>query len=163
MQTLNYTNTFFAFAIACVSALSASGQGLQEAFECRPNGSAVVVQDIEKSVQWYQSVFGLREKTRMDDPSGTYKVVILESTDIMFELLELKGSMVRSEVLKGKPEGTQIQGHFKIGFYVSDIDACLHHLKSLDIDVPNVWTDSSTGKRNFLINDPDGNYIQFFD
>lgn len=99
----------------------------------------------------------------MNDPNNAYKIVILEGPSVMFELMQLKGSISRSEVLKGKPEGSQIQGHFKIGFTVNNIDTCLKHLADLKIDVPRVWTDNTTGKRNFLISDPDGNYIQFFD
>lgn len=134
----------------------------QNPFEFKPSGSAVVVSDITKSVQWYQSVFGLREKTRMED-AGNYKVVILEESNIMIELLELKGSVVRSSVLSAKPQGTEIQGHSKIFFTVTDIDQCLAHLKKLNINVPQVWTDQTTKKRNFIIKDPDGNMIQFFD
>jgi glyoxylase I family protein len=146
--------------LACAN-LSAIAQS--PAPEMRISAAAVVVSNIDNSVRWYQSVFGVKVKTTMNDPNNTYKVVILESSSMMFELMQLKGSVVRSEALKGKPEGTQIQGHFKIGFTVKDLDACLRHLKALKVDVPQVWTDSATGKRNFLITDPDGNLIQFFD
>lgn len=129
----------------------------------KPSGSAVVVSNIDTSVNWYKSVFGLKTKTTMNDPNNAYKVVILEGPNMMFELMQLQGSIARGDVLRGKSEGTQVQGHFKIGFVVNDIDACLRHLKELKIDVPRVWTDAASGKRNFLITDPDGNYIQFFD
>jgi hypothetical protein len=55
-----------------------------------------------------------------------------------------------------------MQGHFKIGFRIADMDACLKHLVALKIIVPQVWTDAKTKKRNFLIKDPDGNLVQFF-
>ena len=134
----------------------------QPAFDYRPNGSAIIVQNIDKSVLWYQSVFGFTVKTKMNEPN-VYKVVILESPTFMLELIEITGSISRGEVLKGKSEGIQIQGHSKIGFYVTDIDKCLQHLKAVGVNVPRVWTDQATKKRNFLITDPDGNYIQFFD
>jgi glyoxylase I family protein len=150
---------FFCALLAASMALTSQAQ---ISFDYKPNGSAVIVTDIEKSSKWYQSVFGVTVKSRMEDPKA-YKVVILESPNLVLELLELKGSVPRSEALKGKPDGTQIQGLFKIGFVVTDMDKCLQHLKSLNIDVPRVWTDQSTKKRNFLITDPDGNIIQFFD
>lgn len=148
--------TFLILVIGCVNTQA------QPAFDYRPNGSAVIVQNIDKSVQWYQSVFGFTVKTKMNEPN-VYKVVILESPTFMLELIELTGSLTRTEVLKEKPEGTQIQGHSKIGFLVNDIDKCLRHLKAIGVNVPRVWTDQGTKKRNFLITDPDGNYIQFFD
>jgi predicted enzyme related to lactoylglutathione lyase len=141
----------------------AKAQSSSTTFTCRPNGSAVVVSNMDNAVRWYQSVFDLKIKSRIDDPNNAYKVVILESSQLMFELLELKGSIARKDVLAAKGDGIQVQGHFKIGFIVNDIDAVLRHLQTLAIAVPRVWTDPSTKKRNFLIQDPDGNYIQFFD
>jgi len=129
----------------------------------QPYFSAVVVKDLTASVKWYQSVFDLKIKTEMNDPNQSYKIKILESSNYLLEVLELKGSMIRNELLKGKPNGTELQGHFKIGFKISNANAWVVHLKSLGIDVPQLWTDSNTGKKNFLIKDPDGNLIQFFE
>ena len=99
----------------------------------------------------------------MKDEGTGYRVVILESPNFSLELLQLNGSLKAKDLLKGKPEDTKIEGHFKIGFKVPDMDACLRYLKSLKIDVPRVWQDANTGKRNFLITDPDGNLLQFFE
>ena len=136
------------------------GQG---APEYQPYFSALVVKDFNTSVAWYQSVFGLKGKTEVNDPNQAYKIRILESSNYLLEILELKGSLKRDELLKGKPNGTELQGHFKIGFGISHVDEWLKHLKSLDIEVPQVWTDSATGKKNFIIKDPDGNLVQFFE
>ncbi|HEX5169912.1 MAG TPA: VOC family protein [Cyclobacteriaceae bacterium] len=131
------------------------------AFE--PYFSATVVTNLERSAQWYQSVFGLAVKERMNDAVGNYKIIILTSPKLMWELLELKGSLARHALLEGKAPGTQIEGPFKTGFKVQDINQWLAHLSALKIDVPHVWTDATTGKGNFIISDPDGNLIQFFD
>jgi predicted enzyme related to lactoylglutathione lyase len=138
-------------------------QDLTSPADWRLGASAIVVKNVDTSEPWYQAVFKLTVKSRMDDPNGAYKVVILEAPNLMLELIQLKGSVTREEVFAGKPPGTQLQGHFKIGFKVRDIDACLAHLKTVNVNVPKVWEDKSTKKRNFLISDPDGNYIQFFD
>jgi predicted enzyme related to lactoylglutathione lyase len=149
------------YLIVCLLAGSLSLKAQSIPFQWRPAGSAIVVSNIENSVHWYRSVFGANVKTKMDDSGNT--VVILEAQEVIFELMQLKNSVPRTEALKAKAQGSQIEGHFKICFAVTDIDACLRHLKKLNIEVPRVWTDSSTGKRNFLITDPDGNHIQFFD
>lgn len=129
----------------------------------QPGFSAKVVKNLTTSSKWYQSVFGLKIKNEISDPNQAYKIHILESANYSVELLELKGSLVKSELLKGNPDGTEVQGHFKIGFKISNTDEWLAHLRKLKIEVPNVWTDQKTGKKNFMIQDPDGNLIQFFD
>lgn len=124
-----------------------------------------MVTDLGQAVRWYQSVFGLVVKEKMADDTGTYRIAVLESPESNFqlELLELKDSLPRKSLLEGKPEGTQIQGLFKYGFRVTDMDAWLRHFSDLKVQVPHVWKDDVTKKRNFIISDPDGNLIQFFE
>lgn len=128
-----------------------------------PYFSAVIVSNIETSSSWYQSLLGLKIKNRINDSAGAYKVVILESGRILLELLELKGSLQKKKLLEKAPEGTQITGHFKFGFSITNVDAWLKHCRELHIAVDRVYVDSPSGLRNFLINDPDGNLIQFFE
>jgi len=149
----------FLFIASCISANSFP----QSSFEYEPNFSAIIVKDIRVSSDWYKSVFGLKTKTESNDVQNGYQVAIMESEDFLLELMELRGSLTRDELLAGKPGGTQIQGHFKLGFKVENIDTCLKRLAELGIDVPQVWKDKVSGKRNFIIKDPDGNLIQFFD
>jgi catechol 2,3-dioxygenase-like lactoylglutathione lyase family enzyme len=128
----------------------------------QPYFSAVVVKKLATSVKWYQSVFDLKLKSEMKDPNQAYHIVILESPNYLLELLELKGSIDKAGLLKDKQDA-EMQGHFKIGFKISDASAVATKLKNINIEVPNVWTDPATGKKNFLIQDPDGNLIQFFE
>jgi len=96
----------------------------------------------------------------MKDENAGYNVMILESPTFVMELLELKKSYNPKE---GKAADMRAQGLFKFGFKIKNIDDCLSHLAKLKISVPQVYTDSKTNKRNFLITDPDGNLIQFFE
>lgn len=127
-----------------------------------PSFSAVIVANMDTSSPWYQKVLSLGVKEKMTDPAGSYNVVILESATMTLELLELKGSLSRKPILQDKGD-VNIQGHFKVGFKTTDMDALLKHLKSLQVEVPRVYSDAKTKKRNFLITDPDGNLIQFFE
>jgi catechol 2,3-dioxygenase-like lactoylglutathione lyase family enzyme len=122
---------------------------------------AIVTEDIDRSVNWYSSVFGLVVTSEVDN--GSDRVTILNSDNLMLELLQLQGSINRSQALDLHPDGTQMQGHFKVGFKVQSMDSWLSHLASLQVEVPQVFTDAGTGKRNFLVQDPDGNLIQFFE
>ncbi len=138
-------------------------QPATSSFEYHPSFSAIVVKNLDSSAKWYQSVFDLKLKGHMKDENAGYNIFILESPSLTIELLELKNSFNPKNLLKDKPEGTQLQGFFKIGFKVADIDACLKHFADLNISVPGIWSDSKTQKRNFIVSDPDGNLVQFFD
>lgn len=155
-----FNRIFFGFII--LGSLNSYGQGSGNV-GVAPHGSAVIVSRVDVSAKWYEQILGLKQVNRMVDDAGTYKVIILESPQMILELLELSGSVAPSEVLSTKPEGAKLQGHFKIAFKVKDMDAFLKHLSDLKIAVPKVWTDQKTGKRNFLIEDPDKNLLQFFD
>ena len=134
----------------------------QSSFAYTPYFSAVIVKDLDVSVKWYSSVFGLKTKDVMEDPNGAYRISILESEGYLLELLQLKESVTREEALKGKLDA-KLQGHFKYGFSVKDMAKVLNHLSSLKVDTSRIYTDQKTGKRNLLITDPDGNLIQFFE
>jgi catechol 2,3-dioxygenase-like lactoylglutathione lyase family enzyme len=123
----------------------------------------VIVKDIDVSVTWYKSIFGLTVKNESNDAGPDTKLLLWSLKKLLVELIELRGSLSREALLAVKPDGTQIQGHFKVGFKVKDIDACLKRFAQLQIEVPRVWKEHRSGKRNFIVSDPDGNLIQFFD
>lgn len=142
--------------------ITAHSQNLS-AFDPRPNFSAIIVHNMDSSLAWYQSVFGLKIKSQLDEPEGRFKVVNLECATFSIELIEKKASLAPTETLKNKTEGTSIPGFFKTGFKVSDLDVYIKHLSRLKIPVGYIYTDVSSKKRNFLLNDPDGNVIQIFE
>jgi hypothetical protein len=132
-------------------------------FDFTPYFSAVIVNNIDSSAVWYASVFELKVKNRINDTERGVRVVILESTSFLLELLENKSWLDQKKILENKPHGTRIHGFFKIGFKVPNMDACLKHLAELKIIPERIYTDSQTKNRNFLVNDPDGNLVQFFE
>ena len=135
----------------------------QQSFSYTPYFSAVIVKDIDASVKWYSDVFELRTRDVINDPNEAYKITILESDKLLLELLQLKQSIPKDKALEGQPKGTRLQGHFKIGFRVDDMDASVKRLSSMGIDVSRLVNEQKTGKRNLLVTDPDGNLIQFFE
>ena len=141
---------------------SAPGQNTPT-FKYVPNFSAIIVRDVDTSVAWYQAVFQMKVKNRINDAERGFRVVIMEHSSFLLELIENKSWPDQKQLLSGKPEGTRVQGYFKIGFAVADMDACLEHLALLKIIPDRIYTDSGTRKQNFLIMDPDNNLIQFFE
>jgi hypothetical protein len=130
-------------------------------FQVDPYFSAVIVENIDSSVNWYQSVLGLKTKFLPGTPEGI-RVAILESPQIVLEIIENNAWLDPKEFLKGKPEGTRLHGYFKIGFKVTTMDSFIEHLNKLNISIPHIYKDDS-GKRNFLVEDPDKNLVQFFE
>jgi hypothetical protein len=112
-------------------------------------------------VTWYQSVLGLKTRFLPGTPQGI-RVALLESPEIVLEMIENSSWIEPQKLLEGKPDGTRIQGYFKIGFKVSTMDSFIEHLKKLNISIPRIYKDES-GKRNFLVEDPDKNLVQFFE
>ena len=133
------------------------------AFKYEPYFSAVIVNNVDSSEAWYQSVFDLKINNRINDTERGFRVMILESSTFLLELIENKSWPDQKKILADKPAGTRIQGFFKIGFKVPDMDACIKHLAGLKIIPERIYTDSETKKKNFLISDPDGNLVQFFE
>ena len=147
-----------------VTLLSADGckeDSAEPPVEVTSSFAALVVADAARSEEWYRSVLGMTLKTNLTD--GTATIVILTSKDFELELLELQGSLSRQVALESYPTGTQIQGLFQAGFKIDNVDVWIAHLTSLQIDAFQVFTDPGTGKRNLLVEDPDGNLIQFFE
>jgi hypothetical protein len=134
---------------------------LSKSFTVNPYFSALIVKNIDSSVNWYQSVLGLKTRFLPDVPQG-FKVAILESPQIVLEMIENASWLDPKELLKDKPEGTKIQGYFKIGFKVTSMDSFIDHLKKISISIPRIYKDEF-GKRNFLVEDPDKNLVQFFE
>jgi catechol 2,3-dioxygenase-like lactoylglutathione lyase family enzyme len=152
-----------ATAVLASLTISAAGKNDSSGLDPQPYFSAVVVSDLDSSAAWYQSALGLTARRRMSEPERGFRILELESRKLFVELIENKSSLAPKHLLAGKPEGTLIQGFFKIGFKVSHMDACINHLRGLNIPLGQIYEDSASQKRNFLIHDPDGNLIQFFE
>jgi hypothetical protein len=129
-----------------------------------PYFSAVVVNNAENSSSWYQSVLGLKVTNVNENPKRGSKIIVLSSEGLLLELIEVRSQVSRESVLSGKSEQTLIQGFAKIGFKLSDMDSYIRNLNELKVTFfGNIYTDPVSGKRSFLIQDPDKNLIQFFE
>jgi len=154
MKNIIFLLTFIIIANTALSQQSSS-------FKIDPYFSALIVKNIDSSVNWYQSVLGLKTRFLPGTPQGI-RVAILESPQIVLEIIENNAWLDTKEYLKGKPEGTRLHGYFKIGFKVTAMDGFIEHLNKLNISIPRIYKDDS-GKRNFLVEDPDKNLVQFFE
>lgn len=111
---------------------------------------AVVVSDINVSVDWYKSVLQLDEVTRFHE-AGRYEIVNLKQDGLFVELLQLDGA-------NDRPEG-RIEGPFKVGMLVSDLSAFIASLPGV-VSPPDIVSDDRNGLLLIQLRDPDDNIIQ---
>jgi catechol 2,3-dioxygenase-like lactoylglutathione lyase family enzyme len=119
-----------------------------------PEGSffAVIVSDIDKSVKWYESTFGLSPGERLSE-SGRYEIVNLRKPGLYVELLQLTAAAERPEYVKGL---------FKVGILTSDLTDFVALLPE-SIPKPEILTDTTNGLLLMQLRDPDGNIIQIME
>lgn len=136
----------------------------QNEIKVQPYFTAIMVSNVEKSVQWYSDTFGLTIRNRYDSEEGGYKQVIMHSPDMLIELVELKSKVTAEEALKDKPKGTTIIGFSKFGFTAPQFDELHKILTDKNVTFAGrTVRDGVSGKRTFLIRDPDNNLLQFFE
>ncbi len=131
---------------------------------------AIVVEDLEQSLDWYSQVLGGRLAQPIDSfPDYDLRIAFLQIGDFHLELVESGSSIQRSEILSD-PD-VSLGGWFKIGFLLSDIDDKYAELQKKDNlnfvtgigELPESELPIKWPTRFFLLQDPDGNYVQFFD
>ena len=126
-----------------------------------PCFTAIIVNDINSAVAWYTDVLGVKEISRNTKLSIGLEQVNLKRESIQIELIYLK-SAINSNNLVSKKQ--RLTGLFKIGFRLENFDQWTQRLKIKNIlHEQDIVVDPISKKRMFVIKDPDGNRIQFFE
>jgi len=129
-----------------------------------PYFSAVIVEDIDISIEWYSEVLGFEEIDRIDSEERGFSQANLRRGDALIELIQLENSLSPQDLLEDKARGTRINGFFKFGFSVKDFDLWVDHFEKSNVEFRGVVVeDPDSGKRMVIILDPDGNRIQLFE
>lgn len=118
---------------------------------------ALSVPDAEASAKWYGRAFGLKVASR---PPGTNKiaVIILEGDGLVVELIQSADARSRAD-----QDPTRVQGLFKAGFIVDDLEVVLARLKAEGIAPAYGPYPAKDGQRaNLIVRDNAGNLIQVF-
>ena len=119
---------------------------------------ALRVRDVEAATDWYQRVFGLDVKKTLDGEDNAFSIRIVGNDTVTVELIEQRGTE--------EPPGRH-HGLFKAGFYVDDAARALERLRASGAVAPDeqvtVFVDEPLAVRTFVIQDPDGNRLQFFE
>jgi catechol 2,3-dioxygenase-like lactoylglutathione lyase family enzyme len=126
--------------------------------ELTPGFVALAVKDIDAQQKWYCDNLGFKVKKAVATVAPDIRFALLDGNSMMIELIEDKKS-------PGKPktDGAQPQGIFKFGFNVGAFDNFVSELASKGIK-PKYGPFKASGNNpaNVIIEDPEGNLIQFF-
>ena len=135
-----------------------------------PSLIALCVEDIDVSIHWYTQYLGFEvEKEIQDYPDYGLKLAFLKLDSFHLEIMEMDKSLKPSAVLPNAE--SYLGGVFKLGFKSNDLEKLFNELKRNEEvkfltglgDLPKDQMPIPWPKRYFLIQDPDGNFIQFFD
>lgn len=135
-----------------------------KAQEVEPYFGAVLVKNIDTSIEWYKTVLNLKVENKMESAEGGFRQANLSNGKLLIELIELKNSITLEKLLENQSGQPMITGLFKFGFKVSDIETLFNELKMINVKFRGgLVSDIQTGKKMFIILDPDNNYLQFFE
>ena len=126
--------------------------------------AAILVTDIDASIDWYSANLGFEVVNRTDLEDRGISIANLKFENIHLELIETGAILPRSELLKSKPDKMRIAGLFKFGFAVNDFDKKVDELKEQAVELQgSVVVDPINGKKMVIVLDNDGNRIQLFE
>lgn len=129
----------------------------------RPYSIGIIVEDLEKSSEWYGSMFGAEVYKKISYPGENVLVHLLKTEEVEFELVQRNSSFSIRDILpqydnREKP----VRGFYKLSFEVENIEKIYKMAKDKGAEI---YFDLSRHEEfkmtTFITRDPDGNLIQF--
>lgn len=122
---------------------------------------AISVPDVEASVKWYQNIFGLNITQQLTTPDGAVKVVILESPNLIVEIIQMADAIPLSKCSPSLRSKASLHGLFKVGLFVADLEKTRRALQLKKVKLlTEIHAEEASGLRSFLFEDNSGNTIQ---
>ena len=152
--------------VASSAVLAAVPASKSTTAEVKPVWAGISVRDAEASAKWYQHNLHFEITKKMDLPEHKLGIVFMRLNGFTLELIEFRDSVSFEEAKKRVPEladRDKLQGFVKLDFQVKDVDALAGELEGHSIKLRMKPTDDPPfGQRFFLVEDNDGNTLQFF-
>jgi catechol 2,3-dioxygenase-like lactoylglutathione lyase family enzyme len=130
-----------------------------------PSGSfcALLVPNARESAQWYRDYLGFSIIRSADGPNGASHTVMLEESGVLLEIIEARDSFAFQRVTRRRVN--QLQGIRKFGIVIdaNDFEALHSSLATKEATfMGDVFTDDGLNMQSFIVQDNNGNLIQFF-
>lgn len=123
---------------------------------------ALSVADVQASSQWYQDKFGLKVVLE-PPPSNNSTVIVLEGGGLIVELIQNGAAKPLSKVAPTVTDKFLIHSITKVGVIVDDFDKTLATMRERGIKIViGPFPKSANQRENVIIQDNEGNLIQFF-
>ena len=113
--------------------------------------TAVRVTDLDESIPWYMSMFGVTPVDTLESDSGIWKIVNLASPGHWIELIHDTRAT----------DEDRPKGFFKTGYRVADIEAMAEHIESVTGVEERIVSIERHQVKVVQTRDPDGNVWQF--
>ncbi|HEX6891847.1 MAG TPA: VOC family protein, partial [Chryseolinea sp.] len=97
------------------------------------NFLAITVSNADSTSLWYEKVFGLKLLKEMKAADGSAHVRIEGNEFLVVEILQLKESRDIIDCNLKKEQAHLLQGFFKVGFFVSDVEKAEQYFRSKGI------------------------------
>jgi predicted enzyme related to lactoylglutathione lyase len=113
---------------------------------------AIRVGDVDRSVAWYQSCFGLRKLGGSEAEDGSWRIENLGNDRLLVEIIRDR----RSE------ESRRPLGLAKVGFFVPDVEEVADRIEETTGVRPEIVDFELLGQRILQVKDPEGTTLQLF-
>ena len=114
----------------------------------------------------YEEKLGFRRTKTLDLPEHKLRIAFLELNGFTLELIQFQQSVSLADIRHSIPElkdRDHLQGFVKLGFRIPDVDALAASLKASGVKLRMEPTDDPQFHDRFLlVDDPEGNTLQFF-
>lgn len=125
---------------------------------------ALIVADLDATVAWYTRHLGFRVERRVESAEAGVRVAFLDRDGFTLELISKRDSVSVKALEKSATPPRPVRGYLKLGFLVRDLSRWTQRFEAagIPLKVP-VTGDKPTGTRYFLVEDNEGNCLQFFE
>ena len=123
---------------------------------------ALTVKNADSTAKWYSTTFHLKTLNAINDSASGAIIRILGNDNMVIEILQLRDTKDVTGV--GLNTVFQLHGLVKVGFFVRSLDEVQKHFDQKGVKIKyGPFNDEGTKTKNLIINDSEGNLIQFFE
>ena len=133
----------------------------------QPYLTAISVSNVDTLADWYRRILSFTHRKRMEFPEYELRIVFMERDGFLLELVEKRKSASLTTRLPDLEDDVFVWGFKKLAFLVGDACEFAASLKAagvkilFDVTEQEDWPGGKT--KSFIIEDPDGNWIQFYE